>query len=254
MSKFAIKQGYIVKSVLFISFLLFISLGAIAGFSDGRGQNYSQGLIERYSVGAANILKAVQNAVIKDAQAQQSVAENINTLLSTNSCTSCLLRGADLSGAILRDADLFRSNLHWTNLSRVNLIGANLREVEFNHSTSVGAELSGAELRNADFRGAANFTDADFRGAELRNANMFRAILRGADFRGANLRNANLSNASLNGANFRSANLRDADLRGAILEGADFSNADWCTGRCVCAEGSFGRCNGCQSVDFCTGP
>ena len=43
---FAVKLGYIVKSVLFISFLCIISLGLIGGCSDGGGGNDSQALTE----------------------------------------------------------------------------------------------------------------------------------------------------------------------------------------------------------------
>ncbi len=42
----AIKQGYIVRSVLFVSFLFVMSLGLIGGCSDGGGGNDSQALTE----------------------------------------------------------------------------------------------------------------------------------------------------------------------------------------------------------------
>ena len=89
------------------------------------------------------------------AEAQnEAVQQNIDTLIKTNSCVGCDLRGADLNrmiltGADLSNADLRKASLLLADLSGAKLNNANLREAKFG-----GADLANADLRGADLRGA----------------------------------------------------------------------------------------------------
>ena len=70
----------------------------------------------------------------------------------------------------------------------------------------------------------------------------------GCDLRAANLQDADLVEALL----FRS-DLSGANLSGANLGGTSFEHATWCSGGCVCGDGSIDTCVGCASIDTCTG-
>ena len=61
---------------------------------------------------------------------------------------------------------------------------------------------------------------------DLREARLYRSVLRGIDLTGADLRGARLPTSVLSGAKLRGANLRAADLRGASLRRADLRDAD----------------------------
>jgi hypothetical protein len=143
----------------------------------------TEGLINRINVAAANILKAINKTVTKNAEAQ-TVMENINTLLSTNICLLCNLEDANLSGANLSGANLFVAKLNRANLSGAELISANLEFAQLEFTDLSGAKLNGAVLRQARI-----------------NRTVFSgAVLSGADLRGAALSNADLSGADLSGA------------------------------------------------------
>lgn len=91
----------------------------------------TKGLFNRLKAVAATILKGIKNTVSRDAVAQ-SVGDNINVLITTNSCVGCdlayaVLWGADLRGANLSGADLKDANLTGANLSNADLTGADLR-------------------------------------------------------------------------------------------------------------------------------
>lgn len=128
----------------------------------------TDGLINRFKIVTADILKVIQGTVTKDAEAQ-TVEENINTLLRTGRCRRCDLSRADLSGADLRE---------------VTMVGANLTSARL-----ISADLSGVSLVFA------NFTVSDLFGANLRRTNLS----------GARLRNANLTDADLSRTNFGGA-------------------------------------------------
>jgi hypothetical protein len=98
----------------------------------------TDGLINGFKVVIANILKNIQNTVSKDARAQ-TVQDNINTLISTNSCPSCNLTGANLSNA---------------NLSNANLSNANLSGAKLDNAVLSSADLTGVTLSSTDFSGA----------------------------------------------------------------------------------------------------
>ena len=66
----------------------------------------AEGLINRFKVVIAQILDGIQNSVSKDARAQPTVQDNINTLITTKKCPGCNLFKADLTGADLRGATL----------------------------------------------------------------------------------------------------------------------------------------------------
>ncbi|MEE4314005.1 MAG: pentapeptide repeat-containing protein, partial [Desulfofustis sp.] len=89
----------------------------------------------------------------------EQVRKNIDTLIKTNSCAGCTLRGADLNrldltGADLRDADLSGASLYLVNLADADLRGANLQGAQFGGADLANADLRGAELQGAVFAGA----------------------------------------------------------------------------------------------------
>lgn len=98
----------------------------------------TQGLIHRFKLVVASLVENIQNTVSKDAIAQ-SVQDNINTLISTNSCPRCNLSGADLS-----NADLSNANLSNADLSGAKLVNADLSS----------ADLTGVTLSSTDFSDA----------------------------------------------------------------------------------------------------
>ncbi len=196
----------------------------------------TDGLINRFKVVVANILKGIEKTVTKDAQAQ-TIQDNINTLLSTNSCVGCDLTGVifgcalhtsgcgDLSGANLTNANLSKSDLEFVNLSDAILTNANLSE-----SDSEGCNFSGANLTDANLFLAdlffARFDNAVLLGASLRQAKMSFAELPGANLIGAVMGDVDLSNADLSGVNLNGARLNNVDLSNADLSNADLSDAD----------------------------
>jgi len=80
------------------------------------------------------------------------------------------------------------------------------------------ANLREADLYKANLRGA-NLREADLYKANLREANLCGAYLCGANLYKANLCGAYLCGANLRGANLCGANLREADLCGAKFYG-----------------------------------
>jgi len=92
-------------------------------------------------------------------QPDEQVRRNIDTLIKTNSCSGCDLRGADLNrldlaGADLRDADLSGASLYLVNLSDGDLRGANVQGAHFGGADLANADLRGADLQGAVFAGA----------------------------------------------------------------------------------------------------
>ena len=171
--------------------------------------------------------------------------DDLNRLLSTNSCSGCDFSGATLSESSLSNADLSRANLTGTDLTK-----AMLKSADLSHTSLQGARLQNANLSNANLSGAdlsnAKLNGAILSSAELAGANLSNAELKGARFWGfagfANLSSANLSGANLQGADLSSiklldtnltnadlsngAILRDALLNGAILGGANLAQAN----------------------------
>ncbi len=138
----------------------------------------TDGLINRFKVVIANILKKIQNTVSKDARAQ--VEANINTLLMTNSCFNC-----NLTEANLREADLTGANLIGADLTRATLQGVDL----------IAADLTFARLIEAVL-GEAKLIDAKLIDAKLIGADLFDAKLIGADLRLADLSGTKLGDAT----------------------------------------------------------
>jgi len=176
----------------------------------------NEGLLKSEKNIYARLINNLHNIITREANAQ-TVADNVATLLNTNSCSGCDLQDADLSDADvdLSDAELSEANLSGANLSEVSLCDANLNE----------ADLSGANLNEADLVGTGLF-EADLSGAILSNADMQFANLNEANLSGANLSGAFLERASLREANLSDANLSDADLEGADLTEANLSEAN----------------------------
>ncbi len=80
----------------------------------------TDGLINRFKISVAYVLKGIQSTISKDARAQ-TLQDNINTLIKTKDCVKCNLMRADLRGANLSGADLTGANLSGANLSDASL-------------------------------------------------------------------------------------------------------------------------------------
>lgn len=161
--------------------------------------------------------ETLHNIGISTEARAQTLAQNVQTLLKTNSCVNCDLEQAELSKANLTGTNLSGANVAFANLSQANLFGANLSN--------------------------SNLTNSNMTGVNLDGANLFMAVME----------TTNLTGANLGGANLKQANLLFAFLTGANLVEANLSGATWCN-QCVCAAESIGQCVGCPSVDICTGP
>ena len=207
----------------------------------------TKGLFNRLKAVAATILKGIKNTVSRDAVAQ-SVGDNINVLITTNSCLGCDLAYADLRGADLRNADLTFADLFYANLTVADLRNADLSNANLSKANLSGAFLWRANLEGANLEGA-NLFNAILASTDLSNADLSGADLTGADLFYADLRFADLFYADLTGADLTGANLKDANLFSADLTGAI-----WCDGSCLCDSISLSTCIGCAPQDSCTGP
>jgi uncharacterized protein YjbI with pentapeptide repeats len=160
-------------------------------------------------------------------------------LVSSNSCTWCNLRGAQLSRANLSKANLSHSFLDDAVLDHATLTGANLSHASVKNANLDEARLGPyladsyatprpagcvetdhhwytcppvfTNLKNANFSGAqlyrADLTMADASSSTFDNAHLSRATLTGTAFNGASMKNADLSRAHLYIYNHRSSNL-----------------------------------------------
>ncbi len=165
--------------------------------------------------------------------------DDLNRLISTNSCSGC-----DVSGATLNETDLSKADLSRTDLSGVDLTKAILKGADLSHTNLQGSKLQSTDLSSTNLSGAdlsnAQLISAILSNADLTGANLSNAELKGARFWGfagfANLSSANLSGAKLKGvdlskiklsdANLTSADLSGSSLRDALLNGANLSNAN----------------------------
>ncbi len=180
----------------------------------GRNSGSKQGIIKTVK---RIFEETLHNIGISTEARAQTLAQNVQTLLKTNSCVNCDLEQAELSKANLTGTNLSGANVAFANLSQANLFGANLSN--------------------------SNLTNSNMTGVNLDGANLFMAVME----------TTNLTGANLGGANLKQANLLFAFLTGANLVEANLSGATWCN-QCVCAAESIGQCVGCPSVDICTGP
>ena len=109
----------------------------------------TDGFFNGIKVVIGKILRGIQNTISDDARAQ-TVQQNINTLLSTNSCVECDLYGANLSGANLRGANLRGAYLVAANFTRavvsgVDFTDAYLPRADFRHADLTGSKLTGSK-------------------------------------------------------------------------------------------------------------
>lgn len=111
------------------------------------------------SLAIAAVLMIASAAYVNGQDIDPVVQRNVDTLIRTNACPGCDLRGVDLNRMTLSGADLK---------------GADLREATF-----FLADLSGADLRGADLRGA-KFGGADLADTDLREADLSGALMDGA--------------------------------------------------------------------------
>jgi len=113
----------------------------------------TDGLIKNGRVLLSNILQNLYDTITQNVKAQQTVAKNVRTLLSTNACVNCDLAGADLTGADLTGADLTGAVLTEANLTGANLTEANLTEANLTEANLTEANLTGANLTEANLTG-----------------------------------------------------------------------------------------------------
>ena len=74
------------------------------------------------------------------------VPQDLNTLITTNSCPRCDLSGANLKYAGLSEANLYEANLTGTDLTNASLVEANLSHANLSHANLYLAHLNGADL------------------------------------------------------------------------------------------------------------
>ena len=116
---------------------------------------------------------------------------------------------------ILRDYNQGKQNFRRTELSKAPLMGVSLKNVQFDGSNFIEANLNSCNFSQSSLI-QTNFSHAELSKAILTDANLQRACLKQAD----------LKEAHLKGANFEGAILQGADLRGAYLFHTAFANAD----------------------------
>jgi len=140
------------------------------------------------------------------------VETNILKLSRLNSCESCNLQGANLSGTDFSGANLGRANLSGADFSGANLSKADLSKANLRKADLSEADLNGANLRKADL------SEADLNGANLRKADLSGGYLYGANLNGSNLNGANLSEANLNGVDLIEVDFTGATVSQKVLE------------------------------------
>jgi len=243
----------------------------------------TKGLFNRLKVLASNILKGIKNTVSSDAVAQ-SVGDNINILITTNSCEFCNLSGvnfdiADLGGVNLRGAYLNGASFRGAYLGGADLryVGTRLDRCKDNpgpdsapytcryprtesHTVNFQDAILAGAVMNAAYLPYANMIDANLEGASigfsnfppfnavLNNADLRRAILRGVWAAGVMLQDARLQGADLTNASLANADLRRTNFYQANLTSVQFSNSSLGSATwCTgytCAWGNPPRCEG----------
>ena len=186
-----------------------------------------KGLINRFKLSVSSIIAQINHMVLNEAVAQSEDPDetnfNIRWLLINGSCIDCSLLGANFFNQDLNGVNLTGADLRFSNLTSTRMVGATLRDADFREATIIFSDLTGADLVRTDFRFSALF---------------------GSDLPGADLTGAKLQMTDLTNVNFTDA----------VLNDANFGLATWCDGSCICDENSsIGVCNGCASVEICTG-
>ncbi|MGD1938086.1 MAG: pentapeptide repeat-containing protein [Cyanophyceae cyanobacterium] len=105
--------------------------------------------------------------------------QDVQTLLQTNACVQCNLRGAGLVYGNLQGADLRGADLRGANLSRANLRYADLRGANLEGATLFGSDLSAAQLQSARM-GGSDLREAMLYGADMTGTDVRQAMLAGA--------------------------------------------------------------------------
>lgn len=196
----------------------------------------TSGLFYRLIDTVPEFLNNFYNNIYSEARAQTSR----ETLIRTNMCPECNLRGVNLNGADLTEAKLSGANLidarlNGTNLTRADLTDADLRRVVMLRVIMVDADLTRVDMNPLKpecsitavrcIDGEAVLQDADFTGATLIDVEMPRAFADGADFTEADLSGAGMNGVNLIEAIFVDATLVETNFNGADLESADMSGA-----------------------------
>jgi len=126
---------------------IFIVPGQKKTLGAKKEETIPEGIVERAGKVLSNILDELDISIIQTANAGHN--NDLNTLLSTNSCVRCDLTGANLVGA-----NLFQANLGGAVLADANLTGAGLVDAILRGAFLNGANLTEANLIGADLSGA----------------------------------------------------------------------------------------------------
>ncbi len=200
----------------------------------------TSGFFNRLMKAVPGLLNNFYNNIYSEAKAQT----NRETLIRTNMCPMCNLRGAnlndaDLRGVILTGANLIEARLNRADLTEADLSDAILRRAIMLKVIMEDADLSGVDMNpliiecnrpgcqeDPVLEEETVLQDANLRGANLSDAEMRRAFIDGADFTGADLSRADMSGTSLFETIFVDATLVETNFGGADLEFADLSGAN----------------------------
>ncbi len=268
-----INKNYIVKSVLFISFLFIMSLGLIGGCSDGGGQNDSQALTENDFAEDSALRANLKGVVVTFLESPMSEEAENDTGKVGMDLVPVAYRQSTEQMFCWEDDDV--NSMHFMELMdsedkvilTVEANGDCVTEViqagdylmRIHHDESAGPAIPIYLIpRPYDgFRDLSPSPEEFFRSTLLSTNSCPQCLLERVNLNLANLTGANLSGAFLHhammrgtiliGANLSGARLGSANLTGANLSGADvfrttFDNATWCDGTCVCSSFSIGRC------------
>jgi len=289
MSIFAIKQGYLVNSILFISFLVVMSLGLIGGCSDSGGGNDSQVLTENDFADDPSLQVDPDKQIIvdflesPDSDTPQNdtgpvgIDEILITYPQTETRTFCW---EDDNSEAMDYMVLFDSQEEV--VLRVDVNGDCVTDtiesgdyvMELHHDQSMGDPRPIFIIPDLDQNQQAMKTDGLFNGFKVVVAKILTGIQNTISknaraqtvqqnittlLRTNSCVECDLRDAIMGGANFSGADLRKAvlwytqfffaDLSGADLRYADLQTATWCNGSCECKFPSHGTCNGCPPVE-----
>jgi len=151
-------------------------------------------------------------------ESHPDLAERIYRLLESGAVSDCLAAAAGTDLAEFASWAIGRlwpvPSLATVNLFRAYLVEADLSLARIDHSSLIGATLSGASLC----------------GARVHHSNLYGAVMRGCECYGVDLRHTHLRDVDLTGSWLCGARLAHADLRDAVMDqtdcrGADFSGA-----------------------------
>ncbi|MGD1850408.1 MAG: pentapeptide repeat-containing protein [Cyanophyceae cyanobacterium] len=146
--------------------------------NSGRSPSFRSRL-SRLKGAALAVVGTVFGASLGITSAIAADPQDLQTLLQTNACVECDLRGAGLVYGSLQGADLRGADLRRANLSRANLRYADLRGANLEGATLFGADLSATQLQSARM-GGSDLREAMLYGADMTGTDVRQAMLTGA--------------------------------------------------------------------------